>query len=562
MLRLTGAELIIRLLERHGIRHIAGIPGGANLPLYDALARSPSIRHLLARHEQGAAFIAQGIARVSRRAAVCFATSGPGATNLLTAIADAQLDSVPLVCITGQVPTSMLGTDAFQEVDTYGMSLPVTKHNFLLRSAEDLAEVIPTALHLAESGRPGPVVVDVPKDVQKATVTLEHFPAWPTFGDAASPAPETIARAAEMINEARKPILCLGGGVRSSQGGALACALAEKSEIPTACTLMGLGAMASDHPLNLGMLGMHATRTTNTLFEECDLLIALGMRFDDRATGKVAEFCPQAKILHIDIDASELDKIKQAHLGIPGDLVAVLRELIPEVEPQSRLSWVARKTTLQSAYGEPKKEHSPKSPQSLIHAVAEMAGEDAVVVTDVGQHQMWVAQSYPFTAENEWLTSGGLGTMGFGLPAAIGAALAKPEVKTVCFSGDGSFLMNLQELATAVETGLNIKTIILDNGSLGLVRQQQELFYQGRVFAADFATAPDFRQIAAGFGMAACDLQECGDPMKVLKETIESRGPSLIRVPVSIHEKVFPMVPPGAANRQMIGGENHACALS
>ncbi len=560
-MKATGAEIIIQLLERQGVRAIAGIPGGANLPLYDALGKSGRIHHVLARHEQGAGFMAQGMARVTGRPGVCFATSGPGATNLLTAIADAKLDSVPIVCITGQVPCPVIGTDAFQEVDTYGMSIPVTKHNFLVRSARELLDVVPDAFRIAASGRPGPVLIDVPKDVQREAV---EFDTWPEAGRADAP-PELdageITRAAALINTAKRPILYLGGGVIAANAGGLATRLAEKASLPTTATLMALGAIPFDHPRSIGMLGMHAARHTNLALEACDLLIAVGARFDDRATGKVAAFCPDARIVHVDIDAAEIDKIKAAHAGVVGDVAEVLTALLPLIEENPRSEWLAAVEKL-------KQEHpldtpgvdDPGSAYGLIRLVAELAGDDALISTDVGQHQMWTAQLYPFRRPRQWLTSGGLGTMGFGLPAAIGAALARPERTVVCFSGDGSLLMNIQELATAVEEGVNVKIILMNNNSLGLVRQQQELFYGKRLFAVDFSHRVDFARIAEGFGMKARDLAMADEPGAALAEAFAEPGPCLINVPIDVNEKAYPMVPPGAANKDMIGGEAHAYA--
>jgi acetolactate synthase-1/2/3 large subunit len=551
---MTGAQLIIRLLERQGIRTIAGIPGGANLPLYDALSSSRHIRHVLARHEQGAGFIAQGMARVTGHAAVCFATSGPGATNLLTAVADAMLDSIPLVCVTGQVPSTLIGTDAFQEVDTYGMSLPVTKHTILVRSAYDLPAVIPAAFRIARSGRPGPVLIDVPKDIQNQSVTLDT---WPAPGQPAPPPrfdSAAIQRAATYINAAQRPILYLGGGVIHSGAAAVVVQLAEKAGIPATMTLMGLGALPADHPLALGMLGMHAARYTNLALEACDLLIAAGVRFDDRATGKVADFCPQASVIHIDIDPSEVDKIKTAHVGIVGDVHEVMTELLPQVERQARTEWGAHVAALKTAYPlQTPGADDPCSPYGLVMQVANLLPPDTIVTTDVGQHQMWVAQAYPFRRPRRWLTSGGLGTMGFGLPAAIGAALACPQSPVVCFSGDASLLMNIQELATAVEENVSVKIILMNNNALGLVHQQQDLFYGQRTYASSFRLRVDFPTLARGFGMAAYDLGGGGDALATLAEALGQEGPCLIHAPIDVHENVYPMVPPGAANRDMIG---------
>ncbi len=552
---LTGAELVIRLLERQGVRTLSGIPGGAILPIYDALSRSAKLRHVLARHEQGAGFIAQGMARVSGEPAVCLASSGPGATNLLTAIADAKLDSIPLVCITGQVPQTMIGTDAFQEVDTYGLTVPITKHNFLVSSAAELLEVIPRAFGIAASGRPGPVLVDIPKDVQNARITVE---AWPEPGRRA-PAPAleaaAIEAAAALIDAAERPILYLGGGVVHAGAAELAQALAEKASLPTVSTLMALGALPVDHPLALGMLGMHGARCTNLALEECDVLIAIGARFDDRATGKLAAFCPDARIVHVDIDPSELGKLKAYHVGIHGDVGDALAALLPRVAARLREPWLSRIAELE-------REHplrlpgldDPRSHYGLIQAVADALDDGAIVSTDVGQHQMWAAQAYPLRRPRQWLTSGGLGTMGFGLPAALGAALAAPEATVVCFSGDGSLLMNIQELATAAEEGLNVKLILMNNGSLGLVHQQQTLFYGERIYASRFRAAPDFIGIARGFGIDALDLDACADPRAALATVLHAPGPCLIHASIDVREHVYPMVPPGAANKDMIGG--------
>ncbi len=555
MLKMTGAQIIVRLLERQGVRTIAGIPGGAILPLYDALSRSDVICHVLAGQEQGAGFIAHGMARVSGKPMVCFASSGPGATNLLTAIADAKLDSIPLVCITGQVPLPMIGTDAFQEVDTYGLTIPITKHNFLVRDAAELLKIIPAAFRIAASGRPGPVLVDVPKDVQSQTI---EFATWPEPGkpvDPPAPDAEAISAAARLINGAERPILYVGGGVIHSEAAALATMLAEKASLPMTMTLMALGVLPTDHPLSLGMLGMHAARYTNLALEECDLLIALGARFDDRATGKVALFCPNAKIVHVDIDASELDKIKTAHVGIVGDVRGVVEALLPQVWSTPRTDWLARIGTLKQTHPlRMPNANDPRSHYGLILAVARQLDDNAIIATDVGQHQMWVAQAYPLRAPRRWITSGGLGTMGFGLPAAIGAALAEPSRTVVCFTGDGSLRMNIQELATAAEERANVKIILMNNNSLGLVHQQQELFYGKRVYASKYRTHVDFVKIAQGFGIRAWDLDLAVDPIGLLAHELAEPGPCLIHASIDVRENVYPMVPPGAANKEMIGG--------
>ena len=557
MMQLNGAQLMVRLLERQGVRTIAGIPGGAILPFYDALSGSDKIRHVLARHEQGAGFMAQGMARVSGVPQVCIASSGPGATNLVTAIADACLDSIPMVVITGQVPQAMIGTDAFQEVDIYGITVPITKHNFLVRSAQELLEVVPDAFRIAMSGRPGPVLIDVPKDVQNQLITIDEgeLPA-PAVADPTPPLDmAAIEAAAQMINAAEQPVLYLGGGVVASGAAPLAVQLAERAGLPTTMTLMGLGAMAIDHPLSIGMLGMHGARYTNFVLEESDLLVVVGARFDDRAIGRAAQFCPNAKIVHIDIDASELHKIKTAHVAIHANVQCALEALLPRVQATPRERWLAQVDSLRSRF--PMQfpgQDDPRSHYGLIHAVASALDDDAIVATDVGQHQMWVAQAYPFRRPRQWLTSGGLGTMGFGLPTAMGAALAEPDRTVVCFTGDGSFKMNIQELATLAEEGLNVKIVLMNNNALGLVYQQQTLFYGKRLFASKYRTEPDFVKIAEGFGVPAVDLDKADDPRAALAEALHAPGPCLIHATIDREQFVYPMVPPGAANTEMIGG--------
>ena len=550
----TGATLLRILLERQGIHTIAGIPGGAILPFYDALHGS-AVRHVLARHEQGAGFIAQGMARVTGRAAVCVATSGPGATNLLTAIADARLDSVPLVAITGQVPQALIGTDAFQEVDMYGLTLPITKHNFLVRSVAELLEVIPLAFQLAESGRPGPVAVDVPKDVLNATIEIDT---WPEPGRAEAPTAcptEAIAALATQLVNAERPVLYLGGGIIGSGASELARALAHRLNAPVVSTLMALGAMDADDPLFMGMLGMHGGKGTNLLLQEADFLLAIGARFDDRATGKAAEFCPRATIAHIDIDRSEIGKIKTTPHGLSGDAADTLRRLLVQLPdcPQ-RPHWRQRAAQLRAQHPLhcPPVAEDPLHPLNVIRAVAGMLPRDAIVTTDVGQHQMWVAQAYPFREPRTLLTSGGLGTMGFGLPAAIGAALAAPGRRVVCFSGDGSILMNVQELATLAELNLPVAVLVLNNDHLGLVRQQQELFYGERYQASRFSAAPDFAGVARAFGLRGIRLDPAGDPLRALAAALAEPRPCLIDVPIETTTNVYPMVPPGAANHQTI----------
>ncbi len=550
--RMTGAELIIRMLEQHGITSVSGIPGGAALPLYDALGNS-RIRHILARHEQGAGFIAQGIARTTGKAAVCISSSGPGATNLMTAIADAKLDSVPLVCITAQVSSPMIGTDAFQEVDTYGMSIPITKHNYLVRNVQDLPGIIADAFRIAESGRPGPVWVDVPKDVQVAIIEIDELPPimpkdpLPLF-DA-----EKVTEAAAMINQAKRPILYIGGGIVASQSQQLVQSFAERAGLPTTMTLMGLGTIPQQHPLYLGMLGMHGARYTNMILQESDLLIVVGARFDDRAIGKAEQFCPDAKIIHVDIDRAEISKIKQPDIAINADAGQVLAMLLPQIEVNTRQAWNDHIAQIKQEFPlEQINKSDPLSHFGLIAAVADAVDNDAIITTDVGQHQMWVAQAYPLCRPRQWLTSGGLGTMGFGLPAAIGAALAEPSRKIVCFTGDGSIMMNIQEMATAAEHNLDIKIILMNNQALGMVHQQQTLMFNEHIVASAYPYQTDFVTIAKGFGLHTCDLNKESDPHTALQAAIDRPGPCLIHALIDVSEKVWPMVLPGDANIDMV----------
>lgn len=563
-MKTNGAHVLRLLLERQGITTIAGIPGGAILPFYDALHGS-RIRHILARHEQGAGFIAQGMARVSGRAAVALATSGPGATNLLTAIADARLDSIPLVALTGQVPQALIGTDAFQEVDTYGLTVPITKHNFLVRSVAELIEVVPQAFALAESGRPGPVAIDVPKDVQQAGIEIDEsdLPAPGRRAPAAPCADSAVTALADLLARAERPVLYLGGGVIAAGAASLACALAHRTDAPVVSTLMALGAMPPDDPLYLGMLGMHGNRGTNQLLQEADLLVAIGARFDDRATGKVAEFCPQATVAHLDIDRAEIGKIRRPFLSLAGDAADALARLLARLRPCQRTEWRARASHLRAAFPlhQPPRAEDPLHPINLCRFLGEVLPAETIVTTDVGQHQMWMAQAYPVRRPRTFLTSGGLGTMGFGLPAAIGAALAADEQqpasdagrRVVCVSGDGSILMNLQELATLAELDLPVAVIVFNNDHLGLVRQQQELFYRRRFSASRFHAAPDLAAVARAFGLRGVRLDPgARDPLADLAAALGGPGPCLIDVPIHEAHNVLPMVPPGGANHRPI----------
>ena len=553
----SGAQIIIEELLDHGIEVVAGMPGGANLPIYDALAQS-ELRHVLVRHEQAAGFIAQGLTRASGRAAVCFATSGPGATNLVTPLADARMDSIPIIAITGQVPTALIGTDAFQEVDTCAIFRPITKHCERVDRVEALAPAIRRAFRLATQGRPGPVLIDVPKDVQTARCewaprsAREREPHASEAAHAPALGDETLDAAVRELERAERPVLFIGGGV--VQGGAheLVAALAARQQLPVACSLLGLGGFDPDHPLALGMIGMHAAPYTNLAMHEADLIFALGVRFDDRATGKLSEFCPGARTVHVDIDRRELGKLRKADLPICGDARSFLQALLPRVPARSRPTWSARIAELKRS--EPLVLPSGNDPTHATHLLRHVAANlepDTIVTTDVGQHQMWTAQLLPFRSPRRLLTSGGLGTMGFGLPAAIGAALAS-DAPVLCITGDASLLLNVHELATLAELDLDVTVLVLDNRHLGLVRQQQELFYGARLSSALLPQATDFAGVARAMGIAACSLAGEPDPFARLVETIARRGPRLIHAPVAPCDHVLPMVPPGGANHEMV----------
>lgn len=553
-MELSGAEIIIKLLENQGIKVVAGIPGGSNLPIYSALHKS-SIRHILARHEQGAGFICHGIARTTGRASVCFATSGPGVTNLLTAIADAKLDSIPIVAITGQVPYEAMGTDSFQEVDTYGLTVPITKHNFLVRSAKELLDVIPKAFKIAEEGRPGPVVVDVPKDVQNEKIEFKLSENIDNTAKKNNLDISQIQKIAKAISKSKKPVMIIGGGITNSNSGDLVKAIAQKNDIPVASTLMGIGTFPPDDKRYIGMLGMHGASYTNLIINEADLILVFGARFDDRATGNISKFCPNASIIHVDIDAAEIDKLRKSKYSITGDVKDVLTELNKFIDNNKREKWF-------SYIDEMKKKHpfynpdlndDMKNPINLIKTINKLLDDDTIITTDVGQHQMWTAQYYKFKHPRTLITSGGLGTMGFGLPAAIGAAIANPYKKVVCISGDGSILMNIQELATLQELNLNVTVIVFNNGYLGLVRQQQELFYNKEYIATKFNSKHKFPAIAEGFGIKGYSLN-CKNSLNVLEEALKKTGPCLIDAPIYEFQNVLPMVPPGGGNCEMVGG--------
>lgn len=548
-----GAEIIVAMLEKHGIQELAGIPGGSNLPIYRALADS-SIKHILCRHEQGAGFIAQGIARSTGRVGVCIATSGPGATNLITALADAKSDSVPIIAITGQVPINMIGTDAFQEVDICSMSKNIVKKAYQINSVSQIIPVFYEAFQIAKTGRPGPVLIDIPKDIQ--TTEFEYAESITQNQENTVPSVNNsmLEEFVSAIEKSRKPVIYAGGGIINSGSGELLLQFARKNSVPVTTTLMGLGCFPADDELYLGMPGMHGSRATNYLLHEADLLLAFGVRFDDRVTGRLSEFCPDAKVIHIDIDTRELGKIRKPEINIHADIKDILEKLLPLISYNTRKTWRLEIEKLKREFGIcVPQSNSIFHPVNFIKAVNSFADPDTIITTDVGQHQMWVAQHYKFKKPRTLLTSGGQGTMGFGLPAAIGAAVANPDRKVIAFCGDGSILMNIQELATLADLKANVHIIVMNNGQLGLVRQQQELFYDRKFVGSSFETRVDYALAARAFGINSFNLAQSNEPMETLEYALNTVGPCLIDAPIEDYHNVYPMVPPGAANIQMIG---------
>lgn len=549
---MNGALALIRALEAQGVDTMFGYPGGAIMPVYDALLDS-GIRHILTRHEQGAALAAIGYARASGKVGVCMATSGPGATNLVTGIADAFLDSVPLVAITGQVPTSLMGTDAFQEVDVFGITMPIVKHSFLLRRASDVAETVREAFRIAADGRPGPVLIDIPKDVANG-VCEPDLRSVAAARSAPVPDATSLARANELIASCSRPIVYSGGGVISAGAERECRAFIEAAGIPTVHTLKGIGTLPGDHELFLGMLGMHGLKAANIALQESDLLIVIGARFDDRATGKLAEFAPNAKIVHLDIDPSEMGKLRAADAPVVGDL----RLSIAQLTARPRIDeWRARCAALKREhawdYHAPtKKIYAPR----FIRDLSLAAGDDVSIACDVGQHQMWVAQHYLFRNPRRHLTSGGLGTMGFGLPAAIGAQLARPESTVICITGDGSIMMNIQELATIKRYNLPVKVLLFDNQALGMVRQWQELFFTKRYSQVDLSDNPDFVRVAEAFGIPGLRVSAPDEVPDAIHRLINDDGPLFVHVPIDPAANVWPLVPPATSNANMLMGSH------
>jgi acetolactate synthase I/II/III large subunit len=566
MKKLSGAQIIIESLVAEGVDVIFGYPGGAILPTYDALLDS-KIKHVLVRHEQGAAHMAEGYARVSGRPGVVMVTSGPGATNTVTGIADANMDSTPMIVISGQVPTTMIGNDAFQEADFVGITRPCTKHNYLIKDVRDVARIVKEAFYISSTGRPGPVVIDVPKDVQVA----EHAFKYPErvelrgYKPTLKGNPRQIERAVEALEKSEKPLFYVGGGVQWSGAAPELTQLARGMGIPVTETLMGLGSVPSSDPLCLGMLGMHGSYGTNTAVCNTDCLVAIGARFDDRVTGRIADFAPHAKtIIHIDIDPSSISKNVKVDIPIVGDIKSVLADMLTVVKGresiakrravwtkwhQQILQWKREKPLYQNGNGP-----RPGDAVSPVHVLEEMHGltkGDCIVATDVGQHQMWVAQLFPFEKPRSFLTSGGLGTMGYGLPAGIGAKFAAPERKVVVVSGDGSIQMNIQELGTAVQYNVDVKVIILNNYFLGMVRQWQEKFYQER-YSYSAMSVPNFVKLAEAYGARGFRIEKQNELAPTMKEAFATPGPVLIDVVIPKEEAVMPMIPPGGAMSEML----------
>ena len=561
-----GAEILIHALISEGVDSIFGYPGGAVLHIYDELWRvRDRITHYLVRHEQGAVHMAEGYARSSGKVGVALVTSGPGATNAITGIANAYMDSTPIVVITGQVPLSLIGTDAFQEVDTVGITRPCVKHNYLVRDVRDLAAIVHEAFHLARSGRPGPVVIDIPKDVSAAQTFYTRLEKvrFPFVANHSLPTSASIKAAASAILRARRPVLYAGGGIVNSGAGEALRVFAEYLQLPVTPTLMGLGGFPSGHSLSLGMLGMHGTYAANIAVAESDLLVAIGVRFDDRVTGKLATFAPHAKVIHIDIDPANVGKNRAPDLSLIADARAALEALLDEIDSRDPEETV-RSITQRTAWWEQLRNWQLEQPlqfagardhikpQHVIRELHRLTNGEAIVVTDVGQHQMWAAQFYPFKRERQWITSGGLGAMGYGVPAAIGAQLAFRDQLVVAIVGDGGFQMTNQELAVAIQYNLPVKTVIMNNGYLGMVRQWQEMFYDRAYSEVDLSVAPDFVKLAQAYGAYAARAAAPSELTAVLEAGLSHPGVAVLDVVVSKEENVFPIIPAGASSRDMI----------
>jgi acetolactate synthase-1/2/3 large subunit len=548
-------------LKAEGVDVVFGLPGGANLPTYDAFYDA-GIRHILVRHEAGGGHAAEGYAKATGKVGVSLGTSGPGATNLVTPICDAMMDSVPVVFLTGQVRTELLGTDGFQEADTIGITMPIVKHSFMIQHPLEIPRSIHEAFHIARTGRPGPVVVDIPQDLSRADIPYEpvsdvHLPGYQPTTDGNQ---KQIRLAAKALANARRPVIYAGGGVVNANAGPELTELALSDRFPVTCTVMGLGAFGAPHEQWLGMLGMHGTRAANYAMDEADLIIAIGARFDDRITGKLSEFAPRAKFIHIDIDPAEISKNVPAHIPIVGDAKNIVPRLTAEyraleTDPSRLEEWWSRIRTWQQRYplGYEDSKDSEIKPQYMIQALHEATGGDAIVTSDVGQHQMWTAQYWDFAAPRRWINSGGLGTMGFGLPAAMGAKVGCPDQTVVCIAGDGSVQMNMQELATCAQDGIAIKVFIMNNGYLGMVRQWQELFWDKRYSHVDMGQYPDFVKVADAYGATGMRFEDKTTLVSDMKEALATEGPVLVDVRVTREENTYPMIPAGQPARNMVG---------
>ncbi len=558
-MKLTGAEIILECLIREGVEVMFGYPGGAILPTYDAMTKYPQLRHVLVRHEQGAAHMADGYARATGRVGVVIATSGPGATNLVTGIATAMMDSSPIVCITGQVPTAAIGSDAFQETDVTGVTLPVTKHNYLVYDVEDLAYTIKEAFHIARTGRPGPVLVDVPKDVQNAVTEFEYPEGetiLPGYRPPVAAEEEQIEAALELIESAERPVILAGHGVIMSGASRELLQFAEMTQTPIALTLLGKGGVPEHHPLSLGMMGMHGTGYANLAIQNADLLLAFGMRFDDRVTGNLKTYAPNARKIHVDIDSSEIHKNVRADVPIVADLKTVLGQLLPRMKPIEHKAWLAQIRDWMEDADERDIVNQDVGNRLLaahvIHDMWKATNGDAVIVTDVGQHQMWEAQYYPHERPHTLLTSGGLGTMGFGMPAAIGAALGLKQPNVWAIVGDGGFQMTITELGTAAQERVPINIAVINNGYLGMVRQWQEFFYEERYNSTPMLN-PDFVKLAEAYGIPARRVTTRDEVIAAVEWANSiTDGPTLIEFVVEKHDIVYPMVPAGADLDKMI----------
>jgi len=558
---MRAVDAIVECLKAEGVDTVFGMPGGANLPTYDALYDG-GIRHILCRHEQGAGHAAEGYAKASGRVGVALATSGPGATNLTTAIADAVMDSVPCVFLTGQVRTDLLGTDGFQEADTTGITMPIVKHSMMIRDPREIPGTIHEAFHIARSGRPGPVLVDIPQDLSRVDIVYEPNAALnlPGYQPKVEGNVKQIRQAAKALASARRPVIYAGGGVVNANAAEELTELALADRFPVTLTIMGLGAFPAPHEQWLGWLGMHGTRTANYAMDEADLICAIGARFDDRVTGKLSEFAPRAKFIHIDVDPAEISKNVPAHIPIVGDAKKILPKLIREYralkpDPARLDAWWERLHGWQERYplAYPDSEDQEIKPQYMIEALYEVTKGEAIIASDVGQHQMWAAQYYDFKAPRRWINSGGLGTMGFGLPAAMGAQVANPEQTVVCVSGDGSLPMNSQELATCVTENIPVKVFLMNNGYLGMVRQWQELFWDRRYSAVDMGVSPDWVKLAEAYGATGFRATEKDSLVETMRQAIDTPGPVILDVPVTKEENVYPMIPAGQAARDMVG---------